>query len=290
MPDDLILDFPVLRQESGDFVEDVSYEVKAIRDAQKITVTHIIKGQSFIRQLVKNTNAKFGVLLLYRDSSERQHHSCDVNSISTRDNEIVVEQIISLGFPYAPEITPSIIILEDQNITVDSSSGLTDFWGIGERFHIPQYSRIAIAPKLKFTSGDVSKLMEVVFDEKLSYGEMRVVVDEGAGEGERPVSLVCGKDVYDELYKIKKTEPNTPIEAMRSAIVTQALCAVYAHMKNLQNPNEDYETSGVLAAHLEELEDKTGENWEYEDFNPSLAATKMRPYVIKAFNEESNDD
>lgn len=289
MPDNLILDFPVLRQGSGDFVEEVSYEVEADRLAGKITVTHRLNGQSFIRQLIEGGDAKFSVRLLYSDSSERQSHLCNAGDIVPNDetNEMVATQIISMDFSYAPEVTPSIIILENKKITVDDSSGLTDFWEKGEYFDIPKYSRIALGPKLKFTSGDISKLMEVKSDEKLGYGEMKVSVNENAGEGETPVSLLCGKGVYDELRKVTLTEPSNAVEAMRWAIITQALCAVYAYMQNL---GEHYVVGGVLSAHLEMLEDKTGENWEAEGFDPSLAATKMQPYAIKELHSDVDYD
>ena len=289
MPDNLILDFPVLRQGGGNFVEKVSYEVEADRLAGKIKVTHRIKGQSFIRQLIEVGDAKFSILLLYRDSSERQSHLCNDGDIVTNDetNEMVATQIIDMDFSYAPEVTPSIIILESKTITVDDSSGLTDFWEKGDHFDIPKYSRIALGPKLKFTSGDISKLMEVKCDEKLGYGEMKVSVNEIAGEGETPVSLLCGKGVYDELCKVTPAEPCNAVESMRMAIITQALCAVYAYMQNL--PKDD-EVGGVLLAHLEMLEDKTGENWKNEEFNPSLAATKMQPYAIKELYSAVNYD
>ncbi len=293
MPDKLVLDFPVLQQEGCDFFEEVSYEVKAEQTSGKLKIAHTIKGQSFIRQLIENGDAEFSVLLIYRDSSERQSHACKADNIN--DDEIVATQIIPMDFSYAPEILPSIILTKGRKIAVEKSSGLTDFWGQGEYLDIPKYSRIALGQKLKFTSGDISNLMNVKPDEKLRDGEMKVVVNENAGEGETPVSLLCGKDVYDELNQIKKAEPPSDARgSMRSAIVTSALCAVYAHMHaHLQKRkliDEAYPISGVLAAHLEMLEEKTDESWENDEFSPSLTATKMWPYAIKALYSEVDYD
>ena len=288
MSDDLILDFPVLKKDGGDFSAEISYEVEAEVSPidRTVEIRHTLKGQSFISQLVKRGDAKFSVLLLYRDSAERQHHLCDTE-ISVNDNEIVATQTIPNKFSYTPEIMPSIVIWEGKNITVEASSGLTDFWEQGEHFDIPQYSRIALGPKLKFTAGDISKLMQVISDEKLGSGEMKVEVYESAGEGETPVSLLCATDVFDELHKMTQAAPSNAVESMRSAIITQALCAVYAYMQNL---GADYEVGGVLSAHLELLENETGENWQNDNFNPSLAATKMQPYAIKALNDEADYD
>ena len=289
MSTNLILDFPILKKDSGDFLAEISYEVEACQSDGKLIIRHTIKGQSFVSQLLKTGDAKFSALLLYRDSSERQHRFCDADT-SAEGNEINATQTIPIKFSYAPEITPSIVILKNKKISVDASSGLTDFWGQGEHFEIPPYSRIALGQKLKFTSGGLSKLMKIIPDENLNQGEMKVNVNEHAGEGETPVSLYCGQGVFDELHKITEAtlkKPRNAAESMRSAILTQALCAVYAYMKNL---DEDYESSGVLAKHLEMLESETGENWEDENFNPSLAATKMQPYTVKALNGGNDDD
>ena len=293
MSDKLALDFPVLQQDGVDFVEAVSYEVAAEKTAEKLTITHTLKGQSFIRDLVKEDVARFSVLLLYKNSDERQSHVC-ADSIDIKDSEIIARQTIPImDFSYAPEIRPSIILSKGKKITVEESSGLSDFWEQVESFDIPQYSRIALFEKLKFTSGDISKLMKVELDNTLGDGEMRVEVNEDAGEGETPVSLLCGKGVYDALDALRNVihaEPRNATESMRRAIITQALCATYAYM-HMHKPGENGqdEVSGVLAAHLEQLESQTGANWENDDFNPSLAATKMYPYILKAFDGEADD-
>ncbi|MDD9860023.1 MAG: hypothetical protein OXU40_06200 [Nitrospira sp.] len=296
MSDNLILDFPVLKPSGIDFAEGVSYEVGArqsdgkLTTDGKLTITHTLKGRSFIQQLIKDGDAKFSVLLLYKDSSERQTYQCPHDEISIKDDSsIVATQIVPRDFSYAPEIMASIIILKEKDISADASSGLTDFWKHGV-YKIPQYSRIALAPKLKFTRGGVSNLIEVNHAKSLDLGEMKVRVNEQAGEGKKPVSLWCGKDVYDELHKVPggSQGPHDPVESMRWAIITQALCAVYAYMQNVKNLNPAYEASGVLLDHLELLREKTDEDWEDPDFNPSLAATKMHPYVILSDEVDDN--
>lgn len=273
MSNQLILDYPVLQEDSGDFVDAVSYQVAATRATKfdkKITVTHTLSGASYISQLISEGAAQFSVRLFYRDSSERYHESCSAA-------DVCVTQTIPLKFSYAPEILPSIVLMEEREITVDDSSGLTDFWTKGNRFFIPKYSRIALGPRLFFTDGGVQSLLRLVLDEDLCAGEMKVVVKESAGEGETPVDLVCGMSVYNCLRKITEANLTATNQPMAYAIVTQALCAVYAYMQNL---GTDQEVGGVLKAHLQILENEAGTGWYDEDFNPSLAATKMRPYVI----------
>ena len=285
MSDNLILDFPILKEDGGDFVEGISYEVEANQVGKELRIQHTLKGQSFISRLVINDEAKFSVLLLYKDSSERQHHLYDTEiPTNSHEHEIVAKQTIPIEFSYAPEIMPSIVIFKDKKIISNSSSGLTNFWKPNQEFHIPSYSRIALGSKLKFTAGDTSSLMKLVPDEKLGDGEMEVKVNENAGEGETPVSLHCGQGVYDELKKVTSAGPSNPVESVRSAIITQALCAIYAYMQNLNN---DYEINGVLAAHLDMLEEKTNSSWQDDEFNPSLAATKMHPYAIKALSSKA---
>ena len=287
MSDKLVLDFPVLQQGGGDFADEVSYTVEGEETAGEIKITHTLKGQSFIRRLIEDGDAKFSVLLFYPDRSQRQSHVCETENVDKNNNGIVATQIIPIDFSYAPEVRPSIVILTSKKITVKKSSGLTDFWEQGEHFNILEYSRIAIGRKLKFTSGNISKLMKVIVDINRGDGEMAVVVQENAGEGETPVTLLCAKDVFDQLHKASRIKPHNATESMRWAIATQALCAVYAYMQNL---DEDYEVGGPLLAHLEVLEKQTGENWTSEGFDPSLAATKMHPYVLENFDDEVDDD
>lgn len=287
MPDNLILDFPVLKNDGGDFSTAISYAVEAYRAGTQLKITHALQGQSFIRQLLEKGAAKFSVLLLYRDSAERHNPPCDAATLD--DNQATATQTIPIEFSYAPEITPCIVVLQDKHIVVDAASGLTDFWVHGDVFDIPAHSRIALAPKLKFTSGDVAHLLQVTHDEALELGEMKVVVRESAGEGEAPVSLRCGKGIFDELHKITQAPPRNASESMRSAIITQALTATYAYMQHLQIKDPEYAASGVLLAHLEEMQ-KRGIDWRDVDFNPSLAATKMQPYAVTVLNGEHDDD
>lgn len=272
MSNQLILDFPVLQEDSGDFVDTVSYQVAASRFAEEIVVTHTLNGSSYISRLVRDGAAKFSVRLFYRDGAERRYQLCE-------EPGVCVKQIISLEFSYAPEILPSIVLFDDREITVDDASGLTDFWMNGTRFSIPKYSRIALGSRLFFTDGGVSNLMKLVFADSFKDGEMMVVVNEVAGEGEAPVSLRCGKKVFDCLQSVTGAEPTAAYQSMGGAIVTQALCAIYAYMQNLSK-NQEYEVGGVLKAHLQMLEDRAEMSWYDDDFNPSLAATKMWPYVI----------
>jgi len=183
-------------------VDAVSYQVAAHRFADKIEITHTLNGTSYISQLISEGVAQFSVRLIYRDSSERYHESCSIP-------DVCVKQTIPLTLSYAPEILPSIVLLDDREVTVDDASGLTDFWAKGSRFFIPKYSRIALAPQLFFTDGDVQSLLRLVLDENLCAGEMKVVVNESAGEGDVPVDLMCGENVYDCLKNVSALPPTT---------------------------------------------------------------------------------
>ena len=283
MPDKLILDFPILQQDGDNFVDEVSYEVEAYQYKidRKLKIIHTLKGRSFINKLVKSGDAKFSVLSFYRDSSERQNNLCNAGDIFIQGNTIVATQTIPIKFSYAPKIMSSIVLVEEKKIVVDSSSGLTDFWEHGDYFDIPQYSRIALGQTLNFTSGAILNLIEIKPDENLSDGQMKVTVNEYSREGETPVFLLCGRGVYDELHRVTPVPLSDETESMRSAIVTQALCAVYAYMHEVSK-NDEFVAGGVLSEHLKMLENETGENWRNKDnFNPSLAATKMQPYVTK---------
>ena len=285
MNDDLILSFPVLKNNGGDFIDSVAYTVEATQrsDYRKLYITHTLKGNSFIFKLIRDKNAKFSVSLFYKDSSERQKFICDDFYYNDETKEITAEQKIDITFSYAPEITPNIVILHNKKITVDDMSGLANFWQ-GEEFEIPAFSRIAYHLNLKFTSGDVSSLMWKDMDESYSDGVIKTIVREGAGEEEQPIKVICAKDVYDELDKGLSGNMSVGI-VMRQSIITQILCAVYGYMNHLEDQENDIH-SGLLK-HMEMVEEKTGQNWKNKnDFNPSFAATQILPYAIEALNSE----
>ena len=286
MLDNLILDFPILRKDSSDFRPEIAYEVKAKQGDGKLYIRHSLKGRSFISNLLEQGKAKFSVRLLYQDSSERQHHLYDESIPPMQEETITIMQTIPMDFSYAPEVMPSIIVLEDVKITVNASSGLTDFWTPGESLFIPRHARIAIGSKLTFSKGDLFYLMEFEHIKEFGDGEMEVKVREHAGEGEPPVRLRCGKHVYDQLRKVRQEKPCGIDETIGSAIATQALCATYAYMQNLAQ--KENQIGGVLLNHLQMLEHKTGKSWEDEDFEPSLAATKMNPYTL--IETETDDE
>ena len=283
--DQLLLDFPVLQPNSGNFLEDVEYTVEAENDGRTIKIAHRLIGRSFICDLLKKSEAVFSVQLLYSDHAKREVYRCDCCDYDKGNDAITAVQEISKAYPYAPEITPSIVLLQEATIIADEYSGLTDFWSGTEHYYIPAYSRIAHHNKLTFTNGDISSLMKVAWEESLDSGTIKTVVEEYSGEGVIPVTLFCSKDVFDELSQVSISKPTNAREAMASAIVTQALCAVYGYMHRVCNENSNDESwesniSSVLRAHLELLIDNTGSDWREENFNPGLAATKMHPYVV----------
>ncbi len=292
MVDDLILSFPVLKNGGGNFLDGISYVVEATQAPNKsnLYITHTLKGNSFISQLIKDKKAKFSVSLLYKDNAERQKFICDECDESNYDdeiNEITAKQKIKIDFRYAPEITPNIVIFEDVKITVDNNTGLSDFWN-DVIFTIPAYARIAHYSKLNFTSGDVRQLLSVSIDESLNRGSIKTTVSETAGESEQPIKIACAKDVFDELKKDVVEKPYDAKTAMRASIITQVLCCVYSYMGNLSD--QETEINSGLLLHMETVKDETQQDWKDDSFNPSLAATQMIPYAIEALNREATND
>ena len=294
MNDQLLLDFPVLQPDSGNFLEGVEYTVKAENFERTVKVIHRLAGRSYIYDMIENREAVYSVQLLYQGHAKREVYKCDFSQYVKGDNEIVAVQEISKTYPYAPEITPSIVLLQEATISADEASGLTEFWPTKEQYYIPAFSRIAYYDKLTFTSGEFSSLMTVVWEESFGPGTFKTVVEEQAQQGQIPVTLLCSKDVYDELTQVSMSKPTNVRETMASAMVTHALCAVYGYMQrkfseqsNDEN-NDDWNSniSSVLQAHLELLKEKTDSDWSQEGFNPGLAASKMHPFVIEALRND----
>jgi len=286
MSENLILDYPVLRENTGDFLQSISYQVKAEQLDKKLKIEHCIQGNSFILSLLHEKEAKFSVLLYYADSSERQFFTFD-GELSLEKNKVTAKQIIAMDFSYAPVIIPSVVLVQDKLITITEQSGLTDFWKVGDSFKISAYSRIAIHDRLSFQSGAVSSLIEVVCNPDFDVGTMKTDVNPNAGEIEKPVKLTCASDVFDQLHFIKQAEPQTPTEAMRSAIITQALCAIYSELHSYTNTDSEI-LSSVLLAHSDILKEKIGTTWGDDNFNSCLAATKMQPYITSVLKNEND--
>ena len=300
----LIMNFPILKSGCVDFLEGVSYQVEARQEKRVLEITHTLAGHSFIYQLIKSSDAKFSVLLLYQNSSERQHEEC--GEIKIEDDKIVAVQRVNIKFSYAPEVIPSIVLLEDKEITLDGPSGLTDFWKKSDdtTVIIPKYARIALAEKLRFTKGGFDSLFELQhnesFDEEpFGRGWMEISVDKSAGVGTPPVTVLCGQDVFDQLKKVHKfsesnapIESNSQIESIRIAIATNVVCGLYACMQQLHQKGDDGHENLVLLEHRKLLQEKTNGNWQDDDFNPSLAATKMQPYMLdkKILSGDDSDD
>ncbi len=285
MISDVILPFPVLQQGGGDFIEAVSYEVEVSYRPSILVVTHIIKGNSFIVDLIKDKKAKFSVVLFYKDHAERQTHpyTGDVND-NDSEKQITVQQKISVDFNYAPKIMANIVLMEETTITANSNQGVNILWD-NASFTIPAYARLARYPILSFDSGKLDSLIWKEVDEDYSNGAVKTNVNTLAGQADRPITITCAKDVYDALDN-KSSATNRVIG---KSIITQVLCHIYAYMKNLSG-EEAADIHDGLLMHLDALKDKTGEDWTGDDFNASLAATKMMPYAINELNDEADDE
>lgn len=287
MSNEIMLDFPVLKNKTGDFLEDVVYSVNSNHINNGLEITHILTGQSFIKDLLIENKAKFHVSLYFKDSKERQSFSLYYDKgkdIDEADKGLIAIQHIDFDFSYAPEITPNIVILEDIDMTVDEKSGLTDFWKIGEKLSINKYSRVASCGVLEHVSGDVRNLISPIISKDFKKGTMEVNVSINAGESERAVTVKCAENVYDMLKKIDyrtKEFPKDSEDSFKLSIISQILCSMYAEIKYQINKKDAEITNSGLLNHLDELKITTGEDYNSENFNPSLASTKMFPYITK---------
>ena len=272
------MNFPTLQSGSADFKEEVAYEVKAKHNNGKLIITHRLAGKSFIKRLILDGKARFSVALFYRASAQRKH-SVFEEEAKLDKNKIIAKQEVPNEFSYAPEIRASIITIEDVEITLDEQSGLnSSFRQSRSKIDIPSYVRIALHPDIILNDSSISSIISIRLGKNFTKGEIEVRVDKSADTNQRPIEILCAKDIYDLLGGENfKTLRNIKDEkdAIRLAIVIQILCAAYGEV--IKDRKEEI-TSGSLIKHLNELKEETDQNWEREDFNPSLAATKMLPY------------
>ena len=284
----IALVFPVLDEEGAGFVDGVSYTVSAtiqgLSSPRMLTVEHRLTGASFVRDWVQFGDARISTRLLFRNGARREAHPFD-GDFDDSGEALVAAQRIRVSFLQNPEVACSIVAVRDRKLVVcHRVSGLTGFWRAGDRIDIPRYARIGRHAALTFDDDSLGSLIHVVEEKEMGSGQMKADVKAQAPEGEKPVTLLCARDVYDKLQAFTEAPPASGREAMRSAIVTQALCAIYGHMNMLariedENYNEE-DINSTLRSHGERLKAETGLAWDDDDFNPSLAATKMRPYAI----------
>ena len=282
------LAFPVLDEDGASFVDGVSYIVSAMIEGasppRMLTVEHRLTGASFVRNWVQSGDARISTRLLFRKGARREAHPFE-GAFDDSGEALVATQRLRVDFLETPEVACSIVAIRDRKLIVSHpDSGLTDFWQAGSGIDIPRYARIGRHATLTFDDDSLGSLIHVVEDNKLNGGQMKAEVKPQAPEGEKPVTLLCARDVYDELQAFTEARPTSSKEAVRSAIVTQALCAIYAHMNMLaRSEDESYneeDINSTLRSHGERLKVETGLAWDDDDFNPSLAATQMRPYII----------
>lgn len=282
---EMILDYPLLDEEGGNFLEGVGYEVigTQLANSRSMIIEHRLRGQSYIRELLISGKARFVTSYLFKNTGERFSVQSTPDELDISSEELLIssEQTIDFDYSYAPQVSPSIVLLEDEYLDLSSESGLVSLWNINESIKIEKFSRLATHPKLNFSSGDAQYLIYPECDDRLENGTLEVRVRETAGEHEKPISMLCSQDIYDELSaRPPKEQAQTSGDGMRSAIVTQVLTAVYSYMSNLQDKDTDIH-SGLLT-HMNSLED----DWTSDNFNPALAASKAYPYIIEVLNND----
>ena len=296
------LGFPVLDRDSGGFADGVRYTVEATIQGNAIPrvleLEHCLTGESFIRRWMQAKEVGFSARLLFRESAHRQVHLDGEYEITS--DKVIARQRIPVHFTYQPEIACSIFASKDLELIVSHPDcGLSAFWQAGQRMTIPKYARIGRHPDLVFEDGSLPSLICIRADESLENGQMKTIVSETARTGEKPVTLICAKDVFDELHAFRDAWASNSREAMQSSIITQALCALYGYMWGKyggrndedrgQAENVDEDINRALLLHRDYLRERTLTDWRDIDFDASWAATKMLPYALQ-FSQSSFDE
>jgi len=286
--------FPLLEGRTLDFIDEVSYTVLARYDWERksLLVTHTLKGRSFIADFVRSGDAKFAVSLFYKDSRERRAFVHEDDYKDT-DDCLYATQTIDVEFSYAPEVTPNIVLLKEGAIKVGNNSGLTEIWDKDTSVHIPSYARIALYPTLSFTGDELRSLLEMKCDESYKDGTVSTIIFEKSGVSEKPLRVACASDIYLLFKKKRKVlqDKKDAETAMAYAITTQIMCRIYAYMHGLSHEDkEGDELHSGLVDYMDMVAEETGQDWRGDDFDASLAATRMYPYNIKAITQMGHDD
>ena len=199
----IALGFPALDEDGTGFANGVSYTVSAtIQGASPpriLTVEHCLTGMSFVRDWVRSGDAHFSTRLLFRNSARREAYRFE-GAWDEPSEALAARQQIPVRFLETPEVACCIVATRDRRLVVGHpESGLTDFWQAGERIDIPRYARIGRHATLAFDDGSLGSLIRVIEGKELHSGQMKTDVSPQAPEGQKPVTLLCAKNVYDEL-------------------------------------------------------------------------------------------
>ena len=278
------LSFPALSPMSMDYQADVGYsaEIHVNKSDGKITVSHVLTGDSIIGEFIKNQKAVFGCVLALPATMYRQIHVC-ADIVSGQDKLTAKQEINYKDSGYSdsverPQFMPVIIKKGEDNI--DSSEkgvGLGDLWR-NEKIKFPAGGIIGSAGWWRM-QGITRDMILFRAEERMEPGRIEVEFDPNGGG--RFLAIVD-----KSFLKFLKNPAN---ESARHHIHSVCIHVFSQGLGNLASGEvDDWESHPNLKSLAELLTERDHPRWWEKDqgFKPEKIATDIVPYQFDIVEDE----
>ena len=249
-----------------------SYEPKVEigQDGHSIEIEHNITGAPFIEKLIEEGVVGFYCLLSIPKSSVRELHKTDRSGVIRWEKDIVSEP---------PKLRPILVYTgEDKEYTLTEKCGVAELWQ-GRTLTLPRGARLARGSFINVKASEYN-LIHLKKSDEHNPGTIDVEV---STEGGFYFVVTAAPDIFNF---VKKGGNNS----LRSSILTAIAARCFSILKdeyqeNEDNSNDSFPNLKILSAKLEQ---EYGYDWNDENFDPMLAATKLYPFQVS--NEKNMDD
>ena len=280
------LSFPALSPMSMDYKADVGYEAEVYvnKSAGKITVNHVLTGDSIIGEFIKAKKATFGCVVALPATMYRRTHVC--KDIVSEENMLTASQEIDYkesGYSDSverPQFLPIIIKQGEDNI--DSSEkdiGLGDLWR-NEKIKFPAGGIIGSASWWR-VQGVTKDMVFFRVDEKMEPGRIKVEFDPNGG------GRFLG--VVDKSFlKFLKNPTN---ESSRHHVRSVCIHVFSQGLGNLASGKmSDWESYPNLKSLAELLAARNYPSWSDNEFQPESIASDITPYEFDIVGDDGGDE
>ena len=281
------LSFPALSPMSMDYQADVGYdaEVHVNKSDSKITVNHVLTGDSIIGEFIKAQKAAFGCVVALPATMYRRIHVC--TDIVCGQKKLTAKQEIDYkdsGYSDSverPQFMPIIIKKGEDNIdSSENNVGLGDLWR-NEKIKFPAGGIIGSVGWWRM-QGITRDMIIFRVDERMEPGRIEVEFDPNGGG--RFLALVD-----KSFLKFLKNPTN---ESAKYHVRSVCIHVFSQGLGNLASGEvDDWQSHPNLKSLAELLKDRNHPNWDENEveFKPEKIATDIAPYQFDMVEDDEGE-
>ena len=287
-----VFPFPVLREESIDFVDPNSgftAEVDRLLESDNASVCYALSGGNMVSRLMQEGLAKFACVVCAPSTMYRTLEVFDgAMDIKRNGEKTILEAVHKVRLEDSlvaspPFFRPIVIAAEDICRKAEDVDGLNPIY-LGREIRFPAGAIIASAGWIQLGGGK-DGMFVLNEDKKLKEGVIRV-------EGSDSHGYFFNLFVAPRLYrKIKKCP--TSLLHHRQSVLTHALsAALHGLAKDFSEADSENSEGWMQFANLRILNnllEQEGEpNWTAPKFDAEKAATAIRPHFIPDLDDDND--